>query len=93
MTKQEIGITATANLTNIQKTEVNELMEKIHQHDGTCKDPYLSNQYSYFPEMPIFISAYESGALVGFVMIYADEKPNEEVDLYVEVLPEKRRQE
>ncbi|MDF7638712.1 GNAT family N-acetyltransferase [Lactobacillus sp. ESL0791] len=85
-------IIQTPVLTGAEQHDVKMLMQQIHQHDQTYRDPYLSNQFNYFSEMPAFILAYEGTLLIGLAVIYADEKPHEEVEVFVEVLPERRRQ-
>lgn len=72
--------------------QADQLAKRVCAFDHTVKEIYLSNQYNYFPEMPTFIFATEKEQMVGMAMIYADEKPGEEVDLRVEVDPDFRRQ-
>lgn len=78
-------------LANEEIKQVKTLMNEIHSHDHTYSDPYLSNEYNYFSNMPAFILAYQNDLLVGFLMIYADDKPDEEIDLYIYVLPKFRQ--
>lgn len=79
-------------LTDEQLIDIKELLKTIHNFDNTAVVPYLSNNLTYFKEMPIFFMAYIEHKLAGFAMIYADEEPNSEADLYVYVLPQKRKQ-
>ncbi|WEV40867.1 GNAT family N-acetyltransferase [Lactobacillus sp. ESL0681] len=79
-------------LSECEQAAAGQLIKQIHEADQTYSDPYLSNQYNYFPDMPTFVLAYEADQLVGLVMIYADEEPDSEVDLHVEVAPEFRKQ-
>ena len=72
--------------------QARQLAKVIHEHDKTFCDIYLSNQYNYFKDMPTFILAYDNEELIGLTMLYADEKPDEEVDIHVEVSPKKRQQ-
>lgn len=64
----------------------------VHAEDDTYNDIYLSNQYNYFSEMPTFVYAADNGKMVGLTMLYADEKPDDEVEVHVEVAPDYRRQ-
>ncbi|GBG93556.1 acetyltransferase [Ligilactobacillus salitolerans] len=79
-------------LTAKQQSEVIRLLTAIHQADQSFRDPYLSNQFNYFPDMPTFILAYEKSMLIGFTMLYADGEVNEPIDLYLNVLPKFRNQ-
>ncbi|UQS83959.1 GNAT family N-acetyltransferase [Bombilactobacillus thymidiniphilus] len=86
-------ITSVTKLNPAQTTAVNELLQVVHQYDHTFRDPYLSNQFNYFAEMPTFLLAYQADYLVGMAMIYADEEPKAGmVDLYINVAPQFRRQ-
>lgn len=82
------------NELNIEQINaVKQLLQKVHKYDHTFRDPYLSNQFNFFPDMPTFLLAYQNQKLIGMIMIYADEKPNTGVvDLYINVLPDARRQ-
>ena len=72
--------------------QANELTEKVKKADKTYSNFYLSNQFNYFQDMPTFILAYDENKLVGLTMLYADECPEEEVEVNLEVAPEIRRQ-
>ena len=72
--------------------QANELTEKVKKADKTYSNFYLSNQFNYFQDMPTFILAYDENKLVGLTMLYADECPEEEVEVNLEVAPEFRRQ-
>lgn len=85
-------ILETTNLTDVQKQEIKQLLKKVHQEDQSYRDPYLSNQFNNFPEMPCFFLSYEEGVLIGFIMIYADGTVEEPVEVYINVLPAKRLQ-
>lgn len=85
-------ILETTSLTDKQKQGIKQLLLKIHQEDQSHRDPYLSNQFNNFPEMPCFFLSYEKGVLIGFTMIYADGTTEEPVEIYINVLPAKRRQ-
>lgn len=79
-------------LTAVEKREVTHLIEKVHEHDGSKKDPYLSSQFNYYPQMPTFFSARSAGKLVGLIMLYADGDHNESVDVFMTVAPQNRHQ-
>lgn len=64
----------------------------VCSEDSTYNEIYLSNQYNYFSDMPTFIYALDNDKMVGLTMLYADEKPNDEVEVHVEVCPRYRRQ-
>ncbi|RRG18802.1 GNAT family N-acetyltransferase [Weissella viridescens] len=87
-------MTTQNKLTAHEVKQVHALMHQVHHVDRTFKEPYLSNQYNYFPGMPTFILVYDSASqLAGFTMIYADEAPQGgEVDLIVNVSPAQRNQ-
>ena len=80
------------NLNEKEQRQANELTEKVKKADKTYSDFYLSNQFNYFQDMPTFILAYDENKLVGLTMLYADEEPEEEVEVNLEVDPEFRRQ-
>ena len=80
------------NLNEKEQRQANELTERVKKADKTYSDFYLSNQFNYFQDMPTFILAYDENKLVGLTMLYADEGPEEEVEVNLEVDPEFRRQ-
>ena len=80
------------NLNEKEQRQANELTERVQKADKTYSDFYLSNQFNYFQDMPTFILAYDENKLVGLTMLYADEEPEEEVEVNIEVDPEFRRQ-
>ena len=80
------------NLNEKEQRQANELTERVKKADKTYSDFYLSNQFNYFQDMPTFILAYDENKLVGLTMLYADEEPEEEVEVNLEVDPEFRRQ-
>ena len=80
------------NLNEKEQRQANELTEKVKKADKTYSDFYLSNQFNYFQDMPTFILAYDGNKLVGLTMLYADEEPEEEVEVNLEVDPEFRKQ-
>ncbi|KJY55116.1 hypothetical protein JF76_12020 [Lactobacillus kullabergensis] len=80
------------NLSDKEQRQANELTERVQKADRTYSDFYLSNQFNYFQDMPTFILAYDENKLVGLTMLYADEGPEEEVEVNLEVDPEFRRQ-
>ena len=80
------------NLSDKEQRQANELTERVQKADRTYSDFYLSNQFNYFQDMPTFILAYDGNKLVGLTMLYADEGPEEEVEVNLEVDPEFRRQ-
>ena len=80
------------NLNEKEQRQANELTERVKKADKTYSDFYLSNQFNYFQDMPTFILAYDGNKLVGLTMLYADEEPEEEVEVNLEVDPEFRKQ-
>lgn len=68
------------------------LTASVRAEDSTYNEIYLSNQYNYFSDMPTFVYALDNGKMVGLTMLYADEKPTDEVEVHVEVCPRYRRQ-
>ncbi|MDF7683162.1 GNAT family N-acetyltransferase [Lactobacillus sp. ESL0679] len=82
---EEVALTAS------ELKAVNQLINEVHQFDQTIKDPYLSNQYNYFSQMPTFVLAYCEQKMVGLTMLYADEEPGSEVELSVIVAPAYRK--
>lgn len=87
-----MNILATTKLTDEQKQAIQHLLNNVHQSDQSHRDPYLSNQFNNFPDMPCFFLNYEEDELTGFTMIYADGSIDEPVEVYINVLPNKRRQ-
>lgn len=81
---------ATLNDTEISLAK--QLISSVRSKDSTYNEIYLSNQYNYFSDMPTFIYAIDNDKMVGLTMLYADEKPNNEVEVHVEVCPTYRRQ-
>ncbi|BDR60694.1 GNAT family N-acetyltransferase [Lactobacillus xylocopicola] len=79
------------SLNPTEVAQAKELTQKVHAADGTYEDIYLSNRYNYFAEMPTFVLAYEASKLVGLTMLYADDEPDEVVDVHLEVAPDFRR--
>lgn len=70
--------------------QAEKLTKIVQLEDHTYKGIYLSNQFNYFTEMPTFIYAIDNGKMIGLTMLYADEKPDGEVELHVEVAPDYR---
>lgn len=87
-----ITITATPNLSSSQHQQADELIQQVQAHDHTHRDPYLSNQFNVFPDMPAFFLASQQQELVGLLTLYADEGPSGSVDVTLNVLPKYRRQ-
>ena len=67
------------------------LNKRINKADNTYSNIYLSNKYNYFGDMPTFVLAYEGQKLIGLTMLYADDGPDEEVEVNLVVDPEFRR--
>lgn len=79
----------TANsLTVDERVHCQTLIERCHHYDHTAKDPYLNQQFNYFPDLPAFILAYANQQLVGVAILYADSDPQSavpaEVSLFVD---------
>ncbi|WP_125703466.1 GNAT family N-acetyltransferase [Lacticaseibacillus daqingensis] len=85
-------IEMTTVLTDAQKRAVAALSARVHAHDGTFKQIYLSNQLNAVPTMGTFFMTYADAALVGFLMNYADGPADEAAELSVIVDPTYRRQ-
>lgn len=81
-----------ATLNDTETSLAHQLTRSVRSKDGTYNEIYLSNQYNYFSEMPTFIYAVDNDQMVGLTMLYADDKPNNEVEVHVEVCPAYRRQ-
>jgi len=79
------------SLNNEETKQATALIKRIHQADNTYSDIYLSNKYNYFDDMPTFVLAYEEQKLIGLTMLYADDGPNEEVEVNLVVDPQFRR--
>ncbi len=84
-------IIKTTKLTDAQITAFLALQQQVHAYDGTHKKIYLSNQFNVKPTMPAFFIAEEADQMLGLLMIYADEGPDEAAELSVIVAPEMRR--
>lgn len=77
-------------LNSDEVVQAEKLTKIVQLEDHTYKGIYLSNQFNYFTEMPTFIYAIDNGKMIGLTMLYADEKPDGEVELHVEVAPDYR---
>ncbi len=78
-------------LNNEESKQAIGLNKKINKADNTYSKIYLSNKYNYFSDMPTFVLAYDEQKLIGLTMLYADDGPNEEVEVHLAVDPEFRR--
>lgn len=88
----KITITAVPHLTSQQHNQANALIQQVQEHDQSHRDPYLSNQFNVFSDMPAFFLASDHHELVGLLTLYADEDPSGSVDVTLNVLPKWRRQ-
>ena len=79
------------SLNNEETKQANALTKRIHLADNTYSNIYLSNKYNYFSDMPTFVLAYEEQKLIGLTMLYADDGPDEEVEVHLVVDPQFRR--
>ena len=79
------------SLNNEETKQATALTKRIHLADHTYSNIYLSNKYNYFSDMPTFVLAYDEQKLIGLTMLYADDGPNEEVEVNLVVDPEFRR--
>lgn len=79
------------SLNNEETKQTNALTKRIHLADNTYSNIYLSNKYNYFSDMPTFVLAYEEQKLIGLTMLYADDGPDEEVEVHLVVDPQFRR--
>lgn len=84
-------IVKTTKLSQQQIDDVQQLLKTVHHADQTYRSPYLSSQYNYLSEMPAFVLLYANHVLSGFSMLYADGELDEIVELYLNVLPQSRR--
>lgn len=82
-------IIATNVLNPKQLSAAKTLISTVQSHDGTYRDPYLSNMLNFDHEMPVFFLAYQGEQLVGLLTVYADD---EDVELAILVHPDYRRQ-
>ncbi len=82
----------TTHLNQQELSQIGQLIEVIHEEDQSFRDPYLSNQFNFFSEMPAFILVYRQQQLVGLATLYADGEPGERVEVYVGINPADRRQ-
>lgn len=80
-------ITSTTQLTAAQLTAALALQQRVHAHDHTFKNIYMSNQLNAQPTMATFFMATIDHQLVGFLMNYADEGPDEAAEFSVIVDP------
>ena len=78
-------------LNNEETKQAAGLNKRINKADNTYSNIYLSNKYNYFSDMPTFVLAYEGQKLIGLTMLYADDGPDEEVEVHLIVDPEFRR--
>ncbi|MGT2950793.1 hypothetical protein BU202_05085 [Streptococcus cuniculi] len=77
-------------LSDEEMKQVLDLLETCHKYDGTASIPYLANDYNADPDMPCIFLAYEEEALLGCLYVYADEREDVSVSLFV--LPSARKQ-
>lgn len=76
-------------LSQEELSEAKKLINCCQSHDGTYRDPYLSNMLNFDPNMPAFFLYYEKGELVGLLTVYADDQ---DVEVTILVHPNHRRQ-
>lgn len=81
-------IQATHTLNDHQLLEAKALIAICQKHDGSFRDPYLSNMLNFDPDMPAFFLYYEKGELVGLLTVYADDP---DVEVAILVHPNHRR--
>ncbi|MFM1535682.1 GNAT family N-acetyltransferase [Helcococcus ovis] len=62
----------TNKLTENELNQAKELIKICQNHDGTFKEPYLSNMLNFDKSMPAFFMAYNENILVGILTVYAD---------------------
>ena len=82
-------IQARNKLSQEELSEAKKLINCCQSHDGTYRDPYLSNMLNFDPDMPAFFLYYEKGELVGLLAVYADDQ---DVEVAILVHPNHRRQ-
>ena len=82
-------IQARNKLSQEELSEAKKLINYCQNHDGTYRDPYLSNMLNFDPNMPAFFLYYEKGELVGLLTVYADDQ---DVEVTILVHPAHRRQ-
>lgn len=87
----KINLTATTELTATESAAARKLEQRVQVHDHTFNNIYMSNQFNAESTMNAFFLASTEDELVGFLMIYADEGPEEAAELHVIVDPEFRR--
>ncbi|OEY83686.1 hypothetical protein NT95_05170 [Oenococcus kitaharae] len=85
-------IISITKLSSQQTVAAQHLISKVHEHDQTFRDPYLSNRFNYFADMPAFFLALHGQELIGLLTLYADEDPSGSVDVTLNVVPAWRRQ-
>lgn len=79
------------SLNSEETKQATALTKRIHKFDNTYSDIYLSNKYNYFGDMPTFVLVYEEQKLIGLTMLYADDGPDEDVEVHLVVDPQFRR--
>ncbi|MFC3928592.1 GNAT family N-acetyltransferase [Streptococcus caprae] len=84
-----MNILVTNRLSSEQIQSVKTLVSVCQAYDGTARDPYLSSNLNFDPDMPAFFLVNEEETLVGFLAVYADD---DEAELAVFVHPAYRRQ-
>ena len=82
-------IQARNKLSQEELSEAKKLINYCQNHDGTYRDPYLSNMLNFDPNMLAFFLYYEKGELVGLLTVYADDQ---DVEVTILVHPDHRRQ-
>lgn len=80
-------IIATNVLDAKQLADAKKLIVHCQKEDKTYRDPYLSSQFNFDPEMPAFFLAYEGENLQGLLTVYADDG---EAELAILVEPTSR---
>lgn len=89
---ENIVIISTTKPNPQQEVAVQHLISKVHEYDQTFRDPYLSNRFNYFSDMPALFLALNRQELIGLLTLYADEDSSGSVDVTLNVVPAWRRQ-
>lgn len=62
----------TNKLTENELNQAKELIKICQNHDGTFKEPYLSNMLNFDKSMPAFFMTFNENILIGILTVYAD---------------------
>lgn len=77
-------------LSSEQKERIRAFVGFCNARDHLHNEIYLGSEFKAYPEMKVFYLAQEGSEIVGFLMVYADDRESAEISACV--LPSRRRE-